>query len=591
MKDIGIVLESSTNEIICEINFEKYGAHKKDINIGGYLSIKEGNHSRVLVLINSIKSIDKAIKSDKSSEPDYLDKNFNPVYIIETIPVGTYLEQENTEFREGAMNIPSPGQAVFIPDESVIKSIFIKSSKYNFKLGNLLNNRDIEYYIDGNKLFSQHLAIVGSTGSGKSCTVAKILQEVLNINNGINLNKDNLKNPHIIIFDLHSEYSSAFSLKNPEAFNLNILDVNTLNLPYWLMNAEELEYLFIESNEDNSHNQISQFKRAVIYSKEKHNKELEYITYDTPVFFDIKEVYNFIYNLNYEVRGQLEGEGNKPKLKDGTIINDYRKFLDKKLEFIDASTAKATKAKNGPFNGDFERFLTRLESKINDRRLNFIMDNKNINFNNILKSILGYEYKSNITILDLSGIPFEILSIIVSLISRLIFDFAFYNTKLMNYSEEENNIPYMLVCEEAHNYLPLDDRAQYRPAKKSIERIAKEGRKYGLNLMVVSQRPSEVSDTIFSQCNNFISLRLTNNKDQNYIKKLLPDNNKALVDPLPMLSAGEAFVTGNAVPISALVSFEKPLPEPRSESINVLDKWDLDWQDIDFENIINEWKK
>lgn len=157
----------------------------------------------------------------------------------------------------------------------------------------ICEDRCFENYVDGNRFFGKHIAVVGSTGSGKSCAVARLLQNIMKINHGRNENVDSIKNSHVIIFDIHSEYQSAFTLDQQEGFSLNCLDVEKLCLPYWLMNSQELESLFIESNEMNSHNQISQFKKAVILSKEKHNPEMEHITYDTPVYFDVWEVYRW----------------------------------------------------------------------------------------------------------------------------------------------------------------------------------------------------------------------------------------------------------------------------------------------------------
>ena len=154
-----------------------------------------------------------------------------------------------------------------------------------------------------------------------------------------------------------------------------------------------------------------------------------------------------------------------------------------------------------------------------------------------------------------------------------------------------NDIPFMLVCEEAHNYIPKNGGAEYAASKQSIERIAKEGRKYGLNLMVVSQRPSEVSDTIFSQCNNFVVLKLTNVNDQNCIKNLLPDNNVSLVAVLPTLAAGECLVVGDAVPLPAVVKMDMPNPFPNSSNVNVYDEWNKDWIDIVFDDVIRRWRK
>ena len=195
------------------------------------------------------------------------------------------------------------------------------------------------------------------------------------------------------------------------------------------------------------------------------------------------------------------------------------------------------------------------------------------------------------TIIDLSAIPFEVLSIVISLLSRIIFDFAFHYSKLRHHEGKVNDIPFMLVCEEAHNYIPKSGGAEYAASKHSIERIAKEGRKYGLSLMVVSQRPSEVSDTIFSQCNNFVVLKLTNINDQNCIKNLLPDNNSSLVDVLPTLSAGECLIVGDAAPLPAVIKMDMPNPIPNSSNVNVYDEWNKNWIDIAFETVIKRWWK
>lgn len=576
---IGTVIESASNSIIIRIeNDETFEKNKQEIQIGKYLQIKEGNHNYVICVIQSIK-----INDD------------NNKYIINSQPIGVFSE----DFKQGSSILPSPTEEVFIVSEAVMSKTFSKDSNYSFKFGELIQNRDINLHINGNSFFSKHIAVVGSTGSGKSCTVAKILQDVVGISKKTNLNNGSQKNAHVIIFDIHSEYKSAFEIDSKENFNLNALDVDKLKLPYWLMNSEELESLFIESNEQNSHNQVSQFKKAVTLNKEKHNPKRTKVNYDTPVYFSIEEVYNYISNMNNEVINKIEGEDQKPKLLDDTLVTDINKYFDKKLDFVTTSTAKATKASNGAFNGEFNRFLSRLETKINDKRLDFLLQPnkadgklyKTDDFEEILKQFLGYLDKSNITIIDLSGIPFEVLSITVSLISRLVFDFAFHYSKLKHSTKELNDIPFLIVCEEAHNYIPKSGGAEYKASKKSIERIAKEGRKYGLSLMVVSQRPSEVSDTIFSQCNNFVALRLTNISDQNYIKGLLPNNANSITDILPTLSAGECLIVGDATPMPAIVQMKMPDPEPKSESIKFHSQWENEWKEITFSEVITKWRK
>lgn len=581
---IGTVLESSPNNILIGINDSKiFEENKKDLQIGKYVEISDGNLNKVVSIIQNIKS---TISNDPAGSLKF---------ILSTQPVG-YIEE--SKFTRGASLIPSPTEPVYIIDPSSLDIIFNSNKDFNFPFGKLIQNK-IDFKIDANKFFSKHIALVGSTGSGKSCTVAKILQDVVGISNKKNANVAKQKNAHVIIFDIHSEYKAAFDLHNDEKFTLNTLGVDNLILPYWLLNSDELEALFLEGNDNNHHNQASQFKRAVILNKEMHNPGVK-VTYDTPVYFNIDEVFNYIFNLNNEVIGKLAGE-HKPKLSDKTLVHDVDKkeYFTKKLEFVTSSTAAAEKASNGGFHNEFNRFIPRLETKLGDKRLGFILrpkksdttDYKTGDFETILKQFLGYVDKSNVTIIDLSGIPFEVLSITVSLISRLVFDFAFHYSKLRHSLDEQNDIPFMIVCEEAHNYIPRTGGAEYNSSKKSIERIAKEGRKYGLSLMVVSQRPSEVSETIFSQCNNFVSLRLTNVNDQNYVKGLMPDNSNAIAEILPNLGQGECLIVGDAVLIPSVVKLEKPNPEPKSQSVNFQDEWQTDWKEIGFTEVIKRWKK
>ena len=589
MIEIGKVINSTPGTIQVLLNsIEVFDQNKSKIKVSKYLSIEDGNDLYILVSIQNVCAV-------QSKDADTIN------YTVSCTPIGCYSETEDgISFRQGGVNLPSPTEPVYLPDDEVINAIFSSNDNFSFKIGSLSNNDAVNYFVDGNKFFGKHIAVVGSTGSGKSCAVARLLQNIMKINDGHNENADSLKNSHVIIFDIHSEYQSAFKLAAEENFSVNCLDVEKLCLPYWLMNSQELEALFIESNEMNSHNQISQFKKAVILSKEKHNPTMEHINYDTPVYFDISEVYRYIKNKNNEVINKNETLPHLPKRSDGTIIYDAdNAFLNEIVTFAATSTAKDSKASKGPYNGEFERFVTRLETKLSDKRLKFITapkkesgeEFKTEDFDVILQQFLGYIDKSNVTIIDLSAIPFEVLSIVISLLSRVIFDFAFHYSKLRHTLGLVNDIPFMLVCEEAHNYIPKNGGAEYNASKHSIERIAKEGRKYGLNLMVVSQRPSEVSETIFSQCNNFIVLKLTNVNDQNCIKNLLPDNNSSLVDTLPTLAAGECLVVGDAVPLPAVVKMSMPNPAPSSSNVNVYDEWNKDWINIAFKEVIKRWRK
>lgn len=585
---IGQVLSCAPESIVVAVDDLKvFEEHKGNLQVGRYLRIAQGNNDFTVAVIRNIKGVSTQDKDD------------NPVwqFQIECQAIGTLVG--GTTFERASVLLPVPTEPAFAADKDTLDKLFVENSKYQFPLGQLSLNKTISVKVNGDRFFSKHIAIVGSTGSGKSYTVARILHDVVGIASKTYNNLGRQNNSHIVIFDIHDEYSAAFALPQNQSFTLNRLDIDSMSLPYWLMNSEELESMFIESNEANSHNQVSQFKQAVILNKERHNPTIKEMTYDTPVYFSIKEVYQFIENMNREMIGRLDGE-NRPKLADGTLVDDRKDhYFDKLCTFVPQSNAAATKATNGPFNGEFNRFVSRLETRLGDKRLRFLLHPSKTDgtpfstddFEEIMKQFLDYLNKANVTIVDLSGIPFEVLSITVSLVSRLIFDFCFHYSKLRHKNDALNDVPVMIVCEEAHNYIPQKDNVSYRSSRKSLERVAKEGRKYGLSLMVVSQRPSEVSETIFAQCNNFLALRLTNNADQNYVRRLFPDNSNGITDILPNLAPGECVVVGDAVLLPAVVQMPKPNPPPHSQSVLVHQEWKELWRDITFADVIGRWRK
>lgn len=584
---IGQVLSCSPEAIIVLIDeLKQFEEHKEVLQVGRYLRIAQGNNDFTIASIRNVRGV---LGQDTESKPKWQ-------FHIECQAVGTIVDGKT--FERASVLLPVPTEPVFPADKETLDKLFAEDADYQFPLGQLTLDKTMTLKVHGDRFFSKHVAIVGSTGSGKSCTVARVLHDVVGIADEENTNLGKQNNSHVVIFDIHDEYSAAFSLNKEQQFTLNRLDIDSLLLPYWLMNSEELESMFIESNEANSHNQVSQFKQAVILNKEKYNPTITDMTYDTPVYFSITEVYQYIENMNREVIGRLENE-NLPKLTDGTLVNDRKSYFNKAYSFVINSTGKADKATNGPFNGEFNRFVSRLETKLADKRLRFLLNPtkadgnpyKTEDFEEIMKQFVGYLNKANVTIVDLSGIPFEVLSITVSLVSRLIFDFCFHYSKLQHENGALNDIPVMIVCEEAHNYIPQKENVAYRASRKSIERIAKEGRKYGLSLMVVSQRPSEVSETIFAQCNNFLALRLTNNADQSYVKRLFPDNSSGITDILPNLAPGECVVVGDAVLLPAVVKMPMPNPQPHSQSVCVHKEWSEPWRDVTFSDVISRWRK
>ncbi len=524
---------------------EDFQLPTEKLKVGSYVRISDSEDAVMLAIIENY-SIEIVDNKENESERRY---------ILEANPLGIL---RNGIFERGGDTIAIPPKDVKPATIDDINAIYSQSieDKEKFIFSSLSSNPDISVPVNGNRFFNKHIAIVGSTGSGKSHTVAKIIQSATEIKEGT---YDGLNNSHIIIFDIHSEYRTAFP-------NANCLNVSNIILPYWLLNSEELQELFIDT-EANDHNQRNVFKEAVISSKVSHfhgsDEQKEKINFDSPLLFDINNVLNFARAKNEE---RIPG-------------------------------AKAGTDKAGPLYGQLSNFISRLENRINDKRLDFLMGPKvlAISFEDTLKQFIGYgENHSNITIIDLSGIPFEVLSITVSLISRLLFEMGYYYTRVRQLENPTHNInndtPFLLVYEEAHKYVPNSDLIKYRASRESIERIAKEGRKYGITLMLASQRPSEISETIFSQCNNFITMRLTNPNDQNYVKRLLPDTMGQLIDKMPTLKSGECLLIGDSVVIPSIVKIGECNPKPSSNDIPYLELWKKEWIDLDIQSIVDYWR-
>lgn len=571
------------NKIIIEIiDFQKWREENTDaqIKIGSFLKIEDGNYKSVVTMVHSFKMAEESM-----GEEVVVGEEYSGNFILETHPIGQ-LESKGgqVKFIRGLKNISIPPTSVGLLEEQELQGIF-NSKNQPFVFSRHSSNNNINIVTDGDKFFSRHLAVVGSTGSGKSCTVAKIIQEANKSES------EKLQNTHILIFDIHGEYKAAFENKTRY---LSVED-NSLSLPYWLMNAEELEDFFIESNESNSHNQVSQFKKAVICNKKRHNPGLD-VNYDSPVYFDLQEVLCYLDNKNRESYYVSEETEYYAVLEESLICseNEIIEEMWTPLDFLQITgNAKhpvlKTKVAKGTFYGEFDRFLSRFETKMLDNRLNFMQlsnqEFKTGDFYNIIKNILGYSSQenldSNITIIDLSSLPFEVVSIVVSIISRFSFEYCYHKTKLTH----KNDTPYLLVFEEAHKYIPKLSDIKYRNTRLAVERIAKEGRKYGISCMIVSQRPSEISPTVFSQCSNFVVMRLTNPEDQAYVERLLPDSFIGYIDSLSTLETKEALIVGDSVSTPCAVIINDADPLPKSEDINFLKKWRQDWINVDFEQV------
>ena len=335
---------------------------------------------------------------------------------------------------------------------------------------------------------------------------------------------------------------------------------------------------------------------------------MDKVFYDSPLKFDIEEVLNCLINLKNETVNSkavdrymiADEEGDSLDSTTTEISGLYLSYEDKLSKYFEKTYSfrhcKNSHVTKGIYaDGTLDKFVSRFISKYKQDRLKFLFSKelKDISFEYTIKQFIGYKEKkeSNVTIIDLSGIPFEVLSITVSLISRILFDFGYYYKKsINNENNKKHDIPILLVLEEAHKYVPKSELARFKASKNSIERIAKEGRKYGVTLLLASQRPSEISETIFSQCSNFIAMRLTNPDDQNYIRRILPDTFGNLTSNLSSLQTGEALLMGDATILPSLVKIDITSQPPSSSDIPYLKIWKNKWELLDFKTLMENWR-
>lgn len=531
-------------------DLEDFKIAEESLKVGSYLKIEDNENAMLIAVIENFQI---SVTATGGRE-----------HIIEAFPLGIL---RGDHFERGGDSLAIPPKEVKPATIEEIRKIYESSVKPNekFCFSRLSSNNSVQVPVNGDKFFNKHIAVVGSTGSGKSHTLSAIIQRAVSEKN----DDFTLNNSHIIIFDIHSEYKSAF----PGA---NYIDTSNLVLPYWLLNSEELEEFFLDT-EANDHNQRYIFKEAVVNEKKNNFKGSEQakskINYDSPFLFDINKVLGYAISKNEEV-------------------------IETGEEYTSGAKKGQPKTVQGSLYGKLTNFVNRLENKLNDSRLHFLLGqkSKDITFEQTMENLMGFsKNKSNVTIIDLSGVPFEVLSITVSLISRLIFEYGYYYKRLRYSKNQEekinNDIPVLLVYEEAHKYVPNSELLKYRSSKKSIERIAKEGRKYGVTLLLASQRPSEISETIFSQCNNFIAMRLTNPVDQGYVKRLLPDTLGSLIDEMTSFKQGEALLVGESIVLPSIVQIEKCSPEPSSNDIPYWQLWKEEWKELDIKKLKEEWTK
>ncbi|MFB2814324.1 ATP-binding protein [Shewanella xiamenensis] len=416
-------------------------------------------------------------------------------------------------------------------------------------------------YLNGNKFFQRHAFIGGSTGSGKSWTTAKIIEQM-----------SGLSTANAIVFDLHGEYAPLvgkgiqhFKVAGPADVEAKrTIDDSVIYLPYWLLSYEALVSMFVDRSDQNAPNQAMIMAREINHAKRKYLEDngqqdvLKHFTVDSPVPFDLNFLMSKLNEINVEMVAGARGE------------------------------------KQGDFFGKLARMISRLENKISDRRLGFMFSGGgNVldftwleKFTNAILGSTDENGRAGIKIINFSEVPSDVLPLIVSLVARVTFS-------VQQWTPSELRHPIALLCDEAHLYMPQRNMADSADdiSLDIFERIAKEGRKYGVSLVVISQRPSEVNKTMLSQCSNFVSMRLTNAEDQGVIKRLLPDSLGGFSDILPTLDTGEALVVGDASLLPSRIRIDEPQNKPNSGTVDFWDEWQKPVKDTRLSVAVDNWRK
>lgn len=398
-------------------------------------------------------------------------------------------------FRRGVTVYPHPGDTLCMASSADLQRVYSPEGQPHIEIGTVHPTSEVRASVLVDRMLSRHFAVLGATGSGKSTTVALMLHRII----------DAAPEGHIVMLDPHGEYSSAFPMVG------TVYNADNLRIPYWLMNLQEHCEAFIHTEEESAAIDAGIMAKCLLAARLRSSArgESSNITADSPIPYGLGDL----------------------------------------LEAIDAEMGRLDKA------ADAYRY-TRLKSNVQqlfaDRRFRFIFNNeyRTHSMTDFISGLLRIPADGKpISIIDLAGVPSEILDVVVSILTRLILEYAIW-------SPREARNPILLVCEEAQRYLPALHSGATMSAERQLGRIAREGRKYGVSLGIITQRPSELSETALSQCGTIFAMRLNNLNDQARIRDTLPEGARGFVDLIPALQSRECIVSGEGAPISMRVRIE-----------------------------------
>jgi DNA helicase HerA-like ATPase len=499
-----------------------------------------------LLKVDTTPSVALAMVSALSSPMPSHSPNDQELRIAEVEFIGELPKDERgnpMQFRRGISSYPSLGDAVYRASQEELKKAYACDTDVAIRIGHIQQDPSIPAMIKIDEMLGKHFAVLGTTGTGKSCSVALILRRILE------------KNPqaHVLLLDVHREYTQSFQDW------AEVITPDNMNLPFWLLNFDEAVEILI-GTQANRETDVEVLRELIPLAKMR-----------------------YMNNQRKDRSGAL-------KTKDGLDMTNIG--VDTPIPYRTSDLIGLLEENIGKLDlrgelAPYKRLKSRIETISRDPRYGFMFGSLTVHdtMTQVLSRVFRVPVNGKpIAILELSGLPSEIINVVVSVLARLAFDFGVWSA---------GRIPITFVCEEAHRYVPFDKSLGFEPTKRAISRIAKEGRKYGVSLCIVTQRPAELDPTILSQCNTIFSLRLTNERDQQILKAGISDAAASLLEFMTTMGTGEAITFGEGVALPTRIKFDM-LPveaRPKSNTASFTENWSKDVPDQNFlQEVVSRWR-
>lgn len=522
--ELGRVSAMEGSKLVAVLAPPVEGERRSPLQIGGIVKFptRKGYVFGMLTAL-SINGSSVGLQDNRIAKVDLLGEAF-----------ATDREGRQFTFQRGVSIYPALWSPMYAASNDDLGQIYARPTEPCIRVGTIHQDASIPSYMLVDKLLGQHFAVLGTTGTGKSCAVALLLQTILKT----------FPQGRILLLDPHNEYSHSF---NGQA---ELLNTGNLSLPFWLFTGAEMRGLLIDERSETAQQESTALHEGVVLAKRRYAEQAGgppvTISIDSPVPYHLRDVINY---LNERAGSLDQPDGSAPFLRLKERILHLK--ADPRYHFI------------------FPPF------KVEDV------------FGQILSRLMRLPVNGKpITVFNLSGVPAEVVDVVISVIGRLVFDFAVW-------SSASGSPPILMMCEEAHRYLPRDDSQGFGPTRQLFSRIALEGQKYGISLGLVTQRPGLISQTILSQCNTLIALRMSNEADQDVVRRAVPEAAFGLLGALSALRRQEAVVSGEGVTLPMRIRFAD-LPEamrPRSETRAFSEYWKRDdWDMTRVEEIISVWR-